>query len=257
MQVSGDSTLIITPLNKKILIDGGGKEENDDVGEQILLPYLLNRKIKTIDYVIISHFDSDNCRGVFTIIKELKVKNIIISEQKENSENYEEFKKIKKNKNIKIITVKKGDKIKIEENLQFNILWPEEIKISENILNNNSIVAKLEYYNFSVLFTGDIENVAEERIIELYKNTNILKSNILKVAHHGSKTSTAENFINLVTPRIALIGVGQNNTFGHPNSSVIKRLNKYKCEIFRTDTDGEISIFVNKKGKIKISTHIK
>lgn len=249
--------MIITPLKKKILIDGGGKEDNDDVGEQILLPYLLNRKIKTIDYVMISHFDSDHCRGVFTIIKELKVKNIIISEQKENSENYEEFKKIMKNKDIKIIIAKKGEKIKIEENLQFNILWPEEIKISENILNNNSIVAKLEYYNFSVLFTGDIEKVAEERILELYKNTNNLKSNILKVAHHGSKTSTTEKFINLVTPKIALIGVGQNNTFGHPNSSVIERLNKYKCEIFRTDIDGEISIFVDKKGKIKINTHIK
>lgn len=83
---------------------------------------------------------------------------------------------------------------------------------------------KLNYNNFSMLLTGDIEKIAEERILEEYKNVDILKSTILKIGHHGSKTSTTQGFLEKVKPKIALIGVGKNNTFGHPSDSVIKRL---------------------------------
>ena len=97
--------------------------------------------------------------------------------------------------------------------------------INENVLNNNSIVCKLCYKNFSMLFTGDIEEIAEKRILQEYKdNLQLLNSTILKVAHHGSKTSSTKEFINVVKPKVALIGVGKNNKFGHPNEDVIKRL---------------------------------
>lgn len=95
--------------------------------------------------------------------------------------------------------------------------------ILENILNNNSIVCKLNYKNVSVLFTGDIEEIAEKKIVSLY-DSNILNSTILKVAHHGSKTSSIQDFISKVNPKIALIGVGENNKFGHPNDMVVERL---------------------------------
>ena len=104
------------------------------------------------------------------------------------------------------------------------ILWPKEKQIQENILNNNSVVTKLKYKNFGVLFTGDIEEIAEKQILQEYKESNILKSNILKVGHHGSKTSSIQEFLEAVNPNIALIGVGKNNTFGHPNSGVLERL---------------------------------
>ena len=92
-------------------------------------------------------------------------------------------------------------------------------------MNNNSIVCKLNYKNFSMLFTGDIEEIAEKQILQEYKNNvQLLKSTILKVAHHGSKTSSTQEFVEMVTPKIALIGVGKNNKFGHPNDGVIKRL---------------------------------
>ena len=158
-------------------------------------------------------------------MKELKVGQVIISKQGENSDNYIEFKNIVKEKNIKVFVVKKGNTIKIEENLNIEILWPKEEQISENILNNNSIVCKLNYQNFSCIFTGDIEEIAERKILEEYKNNlKILNSAILKVGHHGSKTSSIEEFIEVVNPKIALIGVGENNKFGHPNIEVIKRL---------------------------------
>lgn len=104
----GDCTLIVTPNNKKILIDGGGSEGNDyDVGKSVLLPYLLDRKIKTLDYIIVSHFDSDHVGGLLTIMEELKVDNVIVCKQGEDSKNYEEFKKIVKEKKLKVIIVKK------------------------------------------------------------------------------------------------------------------------------------------------------
>ena len=111
---------------------------------------------------------------------------------------------------------------------------------------------KLIYNGFSCLFTGDIEKVAEDKIVSLYKDKSVLESDILKVAHHGSKTSTTEEFFKLVNPKISLIGVGKNNLFGHPSSEVIERLEKSNAKIYRTDMNGEINIIINKRGKYKI-----
>ena len=147
--------------------------------------------------------------------------------------------------------------MKIEKNLYFDILWPINKQINTNIMNNNAIVCNLHYKDFSMLFTGDIEEIAEQQIIELYsKNKNMLRANILKVGHHGSKTSSTSEFINIVKPQIAVIGVGKNNKFGHPSDVILKRLNNLNCNIFRTDLNGEISIKIDKKGKYKIKKQI-
>lgn len=225
----GDSCLIMTPNNKKILIDGGGSE-NYDVGKNVLIPYLLARRIKKIDYLIISHFDTDHIGGLLTVMEKLNVNTVLISKQGSNSENYKKFVRIVKERNIKVDVVGKGDRIKIENDLYFDVLWPNNSSlVDENVLNNNSIVCKMNYKNFSMLFTGDIEEIAEKQILNQYKNNmETLNSTILKVAHHGSKTSSTQNFVDAVTPKIALIGVGENNKFGHPNEEVIKRLEKLR-----------------------------
>ena len=98
-----------------------------------------------------------------------------------------------------------------------------------------------------MLFTGDIEEIAEKQILEEYNNSNILRANVLKVAHHGSKTSSTQSFLEKVRPQIALIGVGKNNTFGHPNFEVLQRLQDINCKIYRTDEMGEIYLNINKK----------
>ena len=240
----GDSTLVITPHNKKILIDGGGSsDENFDVGKNTLIPYLLDRRINQIDYILISHFDNDHIGGILTLMSDLKVGKVIVSKQAEDSHNYQEFKKIVREKNIDVMVVKKGDVLKIEEDIKINILWPREEQIKQNVLNNNSIVAKFCYKNFSILFTGDIEEIAENEILKDYeKNENILKSDILKVAHHGSKTSSTKRFIEAVSPGVALIGVGKNNNFGHPSESILELLKSKSVKIYRTDENGEITI---------------
>lgn len=223
----GDSTLITTQFNKKILIDGGGSEFSStfDVGEKTLLPYLLKKKIHKLDYVIISHFDSDHVGGILTILEELNVKQVLIPKQVEYSENYNKFLDIMKKRNIKIKIVEEGNTINIDKNTYLDILWPEEKQITDNVLNNNSLIVRLCYKNFKMLFTGDIEEIAEQRLLQKYENTEKLTADILKVAHHGSKSSSIAEFLEKVNPRIALIGVGKNNKFGHPNAGVLDRLN--------------------------------
>jgi len=142
----GDCTLIVTPNNKKIIIDGGeGKPE-------VLLSYLLDRRIKTIDYIIISHFDSDHCNGLIDVIENLNIKNVVISKQAYFSKEYINIAKIINKKKINVIHVKQGDSLKIDKQIRIDILYPTKDLEYED-LNNNSIVAKISYNNFKMLFT--------------------------------------------------------------------------------------------------------
>ena len=247
----GDSCLITTPQNKKVIVDSGGSESYD-VGKNVLLPYLLDKRITKIDYIMISHFDTDHCKGFEYVLENIKVKNVIISKQSETSENFKQIMKIIRKKRINLIIVQKGTKIKIDNFTTVDILSPQSENIADN-MNDNSIVAKFEAYNFSILFTGDASEKIEK---ELIKEKINLKSDILKVSHHGSKTGTSEEFLKSVKPKIALIGVGENNKFGHPTKDVIKRLTENKIKIYRTDTDGEIRIKIKKSKNIKIKKHI-
>lgn len=252
----GDSTLIRVS-NKTILIDGGGSSygETFDVGEQTLFPYLLDRGINTIDYVIVSHFDSDHCQGLNFVMENMKVKNAIISSLGQESNEYDTFINLAQKQETNLIYVKKGDIIKIGD-CAIKILFPDNEPITDNEKNNNALVFKFMWKNISILFTGDIEEKAENKILSLYSdNLEELKSAILKVAHHGSKTSTTKEFLEAVKPQIALIGVGEDNNFGHPNSGVIERLENIGCKIYRTDECGEIS--VKFKNQIKINTILK
>ena len=201
--------------------------------------------------------------GLFEVIDKLNIKNIIIPKQKEESDNYKKIEEhIKKRKiNISIIGIENNNiqKLQISKDIYFDFLWPSfNNQINKNILNNNSIVCKLNYKSFSCIFTGDIEKEAENEIIKKYcNNLNVLKADILKVAHHGSKTSSTEEFIKICNPKISIIGVGKNNIFGHPNYDVIKRLTNINSKIFRTDLCGEIIISVNYNGRIKINQMLK
>ena len=243
----GDSMLVKTVRGKNILIDGGGSKDPDyDIGEKILVPYLLDRRIKTLDYVIISHFDEDHATGVAQILGKIDVSSIILTRQLEENDIYRHILSIAKEKKIKLIYVKEGDVLKIG-GIKISIIHPENKLMINNPMNNNSIVCKVEYNSFSMLLTGDIEMEAEELILR--KNIN-LKADVLKVAHHGSKTSTTGEFLKAINPKVALIGVGKNNNFGHPSNEVIQRLKENGTRIYRTDENGEISITVNKKGRI-------
>ena len=181
------------------------------------------------------------------ILQEIKVGTVIIGKQYDASENYEEFKKIVNAKKINVHIVEAGNKIRIDNGLYFYVLWPTSTNIiSDNAINNNSLVCKLIYKNFSMLFTGDIEEIAEKVSLSKYVNKQeVLNADILKVAHHGSKTSSIKEFINAVNPKYAVIGVGKDNKFGHPSEKTLETLNDKNVKIYRTDISGEIMIIID------------
>lgn len=245
----GDCCFITTKSRKNILVDTGGSNDYN-VGKNVLVPYLLDRRVKKLDYVFISHFDTDHCNGLIEVMQYIPIYNLVITKQAHMSEEYKNIIEIANKKQIHIIICKTGDVIQIDNNYKMEILY---VNNNSNDLNNGSIVCKFINQDFSMLFTGDIEKQTEAEIIELYKNTKKLKSNILKVAHHGSRTSSTQEFLDLVKPQIALIGVGKNNTFGHPNIEVLERLENMKIKVYRTDKTGEIVFNINTSGKISIT----
>lgn len=191
------------------------------------------------------------------ILQTLDVRHLIIGKQFENSDNYEEFLRVAREENVEVTVVEAGQRIGIEPTLYLEVLFPDSQNvIKDNVLNNNSLVFKLVYKDFSMLFTGDIEELAEKEIIKKYSDTDILNCDVLKVAHHGSKSSSIQEILEKIIPQIAVIGVGSDNKYGHPNKDVLSRLQKIGTKIYRTDENGEITIKTNGK-RIKIEKIIK
>ena len=257
VDVGQGDCMLIRYNGMNFLIDSGGgiTSQDYDVGKNTLLPYLIDRKVYKIDYIIVSHFDADHCRAFLHIMKYLKIKNAVISKQFKNSIMYEEFVKIALKKKINLIYVKENDYF-VFKDFRIDVYNPNGEAIMENVMNNNAILCMLRFGKINILCTGDLEKIAEEAIITRYGGTNILKADILKVGHHGSITSTSDDFLKLIIPKIALIGCGKNNKFGHPNQFVLDKLNGIGCKIYRTDLNGEISLIIGKDGGIVSDTMI-
>ena len=141
-----------------------------------------------------------------------------------------------------------GNRINIEKNLFFDILWPSKNETaSKNVINNNALVCKMVSKKVTMLFTGDIEQEAEETILNKYKsNIGILKSDILKVAHHGSKNSTSAEFLAQVQPQYAIISCGKNNRYGHPHRELLSRLNSISAHILSTTEQGAVTVYAGR-----------
>ena len=175
----GDCTLIVAPNGKNMLIDGGGSEnlEEYDVGKKVLVPYLLDRGIKNIDYIMVSHFHADHCNGLLSVIEKLNIKCVLFGNQEKSCKEYENFISVVKRNNVRVKILNEGDSIQLSNTVRIDII---STGISSNNLNNTSIIAKLFFNNFSMLFTGDAEYEEE---VEILKKANI-KSTVLKVGHH-------------------------------------------------------------------------
>ncbi len=236
----GDCALVRTSEGKKVLIDGGGYSSasgnGTSVGENIVLPFLLDCGIDRLDLVVATHGHDDHIQGLIPVLGELKVDNLIIPETPLD-DGLKIMSRIAGEEGIKLETCAGGDSIKLDNMTYLEVLAPKKgVYIEKSPLNNNSLVLKLHYKDVSILFTGDIEREAEDILI----NDNIdLKADVLKVAHHGSPGSTCSEFLERARPDIAVISVGNNN-FGHPSDIVLERLETDGIMMFRTDIDGAI-----------------
>ncbi|PIZ87831.1 MAG: MBL fold metallo-hydrolase [Candidatus Nealsonbacteria bacterium CG_4_10_14_0_2_um_filter_40_15] len=242
----GDATFIQTPEGHQILIDGG-----PDSAILEKLGGSLPLGDRTLDLIILTHPENDHLLGLIEVLKNYEIGNILWTGIVRDTENYKEWerliKKEQKEEKANIFIAKAGQKIYLSErnpDQYVEVLYPFESLEGKSFKdsNNTSIVNKLIFGENSFLFPGDIYKSAEKEILE--KGIDV-DSDVLKISHHGSKTSSAEEFIAKVSPEVAVISAGKDNKYGHPSPETLEALEKYGINILRTDINGDIKIISN------------
>ncbi len=254
----GDSILIEFPFRKAVyLIDTGGivsfsKEEdwqirknNFEVGQDVVVPILNAKGIRTIDKAILTHGHYDHIGGFQAVANNVKVKEMLYGKSDKLEEDEKQFLNEAHLKNLKITFVARGEKW-TKDGFPFYILGPTGTESSKN---DRSIILYTKLGGLTWLFMGDAEQEAESNLLKYGRH---LQADILKVGHHGSKTSTSDELLERVHPKVALISVGGNNTYGHPHEEVVTRLQAKGIVVLRTDEHGAIQFkFTRNKGNFK------
>lgn len=235
----GDAIFIEAPNGNQILIDGGP-------GKNVLaeLNKVMSVYDRTIDAILVSNPDKDHIGGLLEVLKAFEVGAVLEPGTKPDTAIYQEFEKAVADDGATKILPRRGMKIVMDEasGASLLILFPDR-DVSETKTNDGSIVAKLTYGNTSVILTGDAPE-GIERYLVLLDGAN-LQSDLLKVGHHGSRTSTSVEFLAAINPAFAVISVGANNSYKHPHQEVLERLKNSSIEIFRTDQLGTITFISN------------
>ncbi|EPY6472269.1 ComEC/Rec2 family competence protein [Clostridium sporogenes] len=225
----GDSILVQTK-DKNILIDSGTRKSSDN-----LINYLKKQHIKKLDYVIATHPHEDHIGGMPKVIDEFEISNFYAPKKTANTKIFKDMILQLKKKNLKINVAKKGISLDLSNDSSLDFLAP--VKDNYENTNDYSAVIKITHGNTKFLFTGDAEKTSERDIL----NSNVdLSSNVLKVGHHGSHSSSSKEFLDKVNPKMTIISCGKNNDYGHPHKETMKELKKRNIEIYRTDIDGNI-----------------
>lgn len=241
----GDSVLIITPNNKRILIDSGEEDYGDYVVE-----YLKSQGIKRIDWLVGTHPHTDHIGGIPTVMKHMEIGEFYMPSTPHTSNVFEDLLRVVEEKNLKITVGKAGEVIDIGKDLSLNFLGP--LKSYGDDLNNWSIILQLNYNEKSFIFMGDAEEQVELDLLNTYPSLQ-LESDFIKIGHHGSDTSTSQRFLKTIAPDVAVISVGEDNSYGHPHKSILQRIYNYKVKLYRTDLQGSI-IFYSDGEKIWSTT---
>ena len=223
--------ILIQYNESNILIDGGPIDSSN-----MLIDYLTKNNVKKLDYIIATHPHDDHIGSLPYVLNYIKVDNFLAPKITSNTPTFVNLTKKLKYNNLKIIPISAPKTITLDENLTLNFISPKEI--SYDNINNYSPVIKIQYGDTSFLFTGDAEKEVENEIL-LDSNNNI-RSDVIKIGHHGSSTSSSKSFIEKVNPSIAIISVGADNKFNHPNKSTIDCLTKNNIKIYQTNKENTI-----------------
>lgn len=238
----GDAILIQTPNHQNILIDGGPDPQKINLELSKKLPFW----DRTIDLMISTQPQADHITGLVEILQRYKVKQVLEPAVSYNSSIYQEWLKLVEDKQIKHNTARAGQEIDLGWGIKIEVLNPPTklLQGTSHDVDNNGMVLRLSWDKVSFLLTADIREEAEFELIRQRAN---LRSTVLKVAHHGSKTSTSSQFLAVVDPEVAVISVGANNPFGHPSPEVVERLIDRLGEekVYRTDANGTIEFITD------------
>lgn len=252
----GDSIYIRTPGHYNLLIDGGSSSKKN-IGKYILEKGLKYYGCNRLDYVFITHSDSDHYSGIKELLEDdrMKIKNLILPGIQNPDGAYQELEHLALEKNVHIYYMCRGDSL-VVDHVFFQCLNPEKISYEDK--NTGSLVFLLRYKQFDMLLTGDMDEIVEKKLVkqkdEWYTDNINGELDVLKVSHHGSNTASSKEFLDLLNPKIALVSVGENNRYGHPHRETVEKLEKSGSKIFYTMETGQITIGVNKK-KIWVRTY--
>lgn len=234
----GDASLIYTK-DEIIMIDTGDVDERDQ-----LIKLLKERDISTIDKLIITHPHADHVGGAYAVFKNFKVKEVYDNGDTTTSKTYQTYLKNIKEQNIPYHQLKAGDNVDFGGGVSFKVFSPTEKMLkNDDDLNNNSLVGQLCYNDFTMLFTGDSEREAEQTMVKTYGNE--LQSDVLKSPHHGSRTSSSDDYLKTVKANDVIISLAANNEYGHPHKQTMERYKKYNMNVYRTDKDGTVTILTD------------
>ncbi|BCU82457.1 DNA internalization-related competence protein ComEC/Rec2 [Polycladomyces abyssicola] len=253
----GDCAVIETPRGQVIVVDGGGmvsfpqkswqrRHHPYDVGEKTVVPYLRYRGIRQIDYLIMTHGDADHIGGLQKVAEQFPVRLVLRNPHPPRTATERQLMRTLIENGARIAAPSPGTAWTLEPGVVWQFLHPDPAHLStDGWTNNDSIVFLLQIQHFRLLMTGDIEQEAEEDVVEKWRFPPV---DVLKVAHHGSRTSTGESWLAQVRPGFAVISVGRHNRFGHPAPEVIRRLQSHRIHIWRTDRHGAVTIRIRPAG---------
>ncbi|MFJ7828275.1 MBL fold metallo-hydrolase [Psychrobacillus sp. NPDC096623] len=226
----GDSILVQSPSGRNLLVDGGTKDAGKDV-----VAYLRTKGIEKLDYVVATHPDADHIGGLISVLNSISIKNFVDSGKVHTSQTYEKMLQLILDKNIPFIVPSIGDTIPLDDDVDITVL---HVGDESNDNNEASIVLKISYGEVSFLLMGDADTKVEKRLL---KEANV-EATVLKAGHHGSDTSSSEDFIQKVKPKITILSYGKDNSYGHPHSEVKSRIEHISSQMYGTAEVGNIVV---------------
>ena len=257
----GDSALITMPTGETLLIDGGGKvnfnslyvkREDEEpalfepdvqrIGETVVSEFLWEKGYDKIDYILTSHADTDHIQGLTDVARNFQISTAIFGRMAFDDVDFAELYNVLQKKNIPLMVISQGDVIDFGE-VKIEVLFPYRDQSDKAISDNNhSIVLRVNYGARKFLFTGDIERETEASLLNASES---LLADVVKVAHHGSKTSSTQNFVSYTKAKLAVIQVGKESPFGHPKPEIVERWKQTGAKVLTTGENGTISLSTN------------